>query len=210
MRFLMLIPIFIVLALISCQKEEEIKQETKFDVKQSENVEFNLSDSQLAAQEPAQPVKFKKLVSPEELATTLPKQIIGFETYPASFGASYDEDNSWTTASVDYYDKKNKSSYNISIFDYGSRSSINDLNIIEKPLPEPGISLIKITGKDYHGYLFWNESTKSGNVYVLAYERFVLKMNIIKLHPNAVKAQDLVTSYDFGKLKEIYNKNSNE
>jgi len=146
-------------------------------------------------------------INPKDLEKFLPKKIPGFEMYPPSSGKSYDEQQSWTTASADYSNNK-RSNINIAIFDYGLNGYISDKQYFDEiPPDDEEMKSERVILPQGKGYQLWNERERKGLIYVLISERYTIKIEVQNLPIYLNTLRDLLNFINIDNLIEYGNKN---
>lgn len=187
--------------LFSCDNEKDTPEQQ--NKKNNEpNTEFTLIDT-LDKSTSVQTNKIEKLLKPEILEEFLPKNYAGFNKLPASFGAVYEDDYSFTSASSDYVHSNKFSGFTIYIEDYGNEESIKIRNNIDNPQVEPGFTLKRISGPYYRGFVTMSTTVRTGSLVVIVANRFVVKIVAEKLTKESPELEDILNSI---KLNELINK----
>lgn len=188
--------------LFSCDNEKDIPKQQNNTKNNDPDITFTLIDT-LDKTPSVQTNKIEKLLKPEILEEFLPKNYAGFNKLPASFGAVYEDDYSFTSASSDYVHSNKFSGFTIYIEDYGNEESIKIRNNIDNPQVEPGFTLKRISGPYYRGFVTMSTTVRTGSLIVIVANRFVVKIVAEKLTKESPELEDILNSI---KLNELINK----
>jgi hypothetical protein len=196
--------IFITVLLLSCNKEEQGKPAD--EAGNGDNGSIHMTDKDI--KKPSTGV-LKGFVKPEDLAQVLPESFNNFEKYPPSTGASYEEKESWTTASADYLYTR-RSQINIAIFDYRVMDNIPNKELFDKPPKEEGTETLVYDLPNGKAYSIWNGKLRTGSLKAKINNRFVVEISAKTLPANTGNIKNLFDKIDLMKLTELENKAKNQ
>lgn len=188
--------IIISLIFVSCNNSEN--KEKPIEKKPDSNqVEENSGNTNKFSDKINQQIK---LIQPEKLAEFLPLSIPKAEKYPSSSGFQIWNDKQISSASAEYVFKPG--GIVIIINDYGTYGNIppDDLIFIKKYSQQQEGNVQKLILPDGVGYQKWDDVTDSGILEALLFNRFIVRIEGIKLEE---KYQNLSDFYHFINIKNI-------
>ncbi|MFH1050406.1 MAG: hypothetical protein V1779_05670 [bacterium] len=191
-----LINIYIILLfpiiLFSCNEKKEVNKSVDESFK---------SDSS------GNPVESKKqeqkadVIDGLKLAEFLPASVPGCEKTPDKIGEN-DEDNRKITIASSEYIFPNNGFLKFSITDYGNYKFIPDyeLKLFSQPPDVSGSETEQFIIAYGKGYVTWDDYRKEGTLYALVADRFIVRIDGIRLTQSTLKLQDYVKYF---KIKEL-------
>jgi hypothetical protein len=137
-----------------------------------------------------------------ELAKFIPNSILGKKATPPSSGTRHEGKIPITTASKDYQLTK-KCFLTITFTDYGTLKNIPDNEMSDyKSLPQENgktSSKFEIRG-GRGGFKLWSDQFYEGSIAFLYYDRFAIRLDILKWDKSLSKFDDFVKLIDLKKL----------
>jgi hypothetical protein len=194
-----IIIILITVFLIACNKEDQNKPAD--EAGNMENGSIQMTNKNVT--KPSANV-LKGFVKPEDIAQVLPESFNSFEKFPPATGASYEDNESWTTASADYRYTR-RSQVSIAIFDYKVKNNIPNLEYFEKPPKEEGLQTIAFDFPNGKGYSVWNDKIRTGSLKAIVNNRFVIEISANTLPAKIENIRYIFDKIDLTKLTELEN-----
>ncbi len=192
----LLISIILLIGLVHCNGKNELPNQKDNETNIEQDDTTNANNQSIETE------KIEQLIKPEIIGNYLPESLPGFNKLPPSFGAVYEEEYSFTSASSDYVHTNKFSGFTIYIEDYGNEKSIISKEDIDNPQLEPGFTVKKISGANYRGYISMNQTTKSGSLFALLANRFIIRISAEKLTKESPELEDLLHTI---KLNDLIN-----
>lgn len=142
----------------------------------------------------------------ELLLDFFPDRIPGMEKSKPSSGTIYGENADVTTASFTYSSKNSGIAMTVSDFGKFSNIPAYDTKYFITAPKDPVLENFTIVDKIGKGYIFWDTKKRSGSLYYLLANRFIIKIEGYSLPP---EISDLTFFLEKFKRKEIINKAKN-
>jgi hypothetical protein len=189
--------------IFACNKEEQSKPAD--EAGDGSNGSISMTDKNITKPSGL----LKGFVKPEDLAQILPESFDSFEKFPPATGASYEDKESWTTASTDYRYTR-RSQVNIAIFDYKVKNNIPNPEYFEKPPKEEGLTTIVYELPNGKAYSVWSEKLRTGSLKAIINNRFVVDISAKTLPAKIKNIKYIFDKIDLMKLTELENKAKNQ
>jgi len=142
-------------------------------------------------------------LQPDVLLNFFPDRIPGMEKSKPSSGTIYGEDAFVTTASFTYSTKNTGIAMTVSDFGRFSNIPSYDIKYFVAAPKDPALENYTIMDKIGKGYIFWDTEKRSGSLYYLLANRFIIKIEGFSLPP---ENSDLTFYLEKFKRNEIINK----
>ena len=180
--------------LISCSENK------KAEVDNSKQGEFEILSDKSIDEPQNQKIVFLNGI---KLAEYLPSNVPGTIKSPNKMGDMDDGNLRYTVASSEYV-FPNNGFLKFSITDYGMKKFMPDyeLKLFEKPPDESGKITEQIILPNGIGYCLWDESIREGSLFALVADRFIFRIDAIRLPQSSLKLQDYIKYF---KIKELVN-----